>query len=367
MPKVSVIIPIYNVEQYLRKCLGSVINQTLKDIEIICVNDGSTDGSLQILQEYEQKDDRIKIIDKANSGYGDSMNKGLDAATGEYIGIVEPDDYIDKDMYLVLHDVAIRNNVDFVKSDFYRFTGEKENEKLFYNKIDSTGHFYNRVVNPSKELKSFEITINTWTGIYNRNFLNENNIRHNTTPGASFQDSGFWFQTFICANKAYFLDKPFYRNRRDNENSSIYDKTKIYTIAKEYDFIYEILSQNMDKFNIFIDMYYYKRFMAYSWNYDRLSVSNKLEFIKYFSNEFKQYQKQGKLNFEYFSKKQEKLLKSILNHPYLMYITHRKSLWQNSLIEEVFSLKNEYKYGQKYKKVITILGLKFKFKVRNSL
>jgi len=107
--------------------------------------------------------------------------------------------------------------------------------------------------------------------------------------------------------------------------------------------------------------------MAYSWNYDRLSVSNKLEFIKYFSNEFKQYQKQGKLNFEYFSKKQEKLLKSILNHPYLMYITHRKSLWQNSLIEEVFSLKNEYKYGQKYKKVITILGLKFKFKVRNSL
>ena len=82
-PKVSVVIPIYNAEKYLRQCLDSIISQTLCEIEIICVNDGSTDGSLTIIEEYAAKDDRIKVISKPNAGYGHSMNMGLDAATGE--------------------------------------------------------------------------------------------------------------------------------------------------------------------------------------------------------------------------------------------------------------------------------------------
>ena len=99
MIKLSVIIPVYNVEQYLGECLESVIKQTLKDIEIICVNDGSTDNSLEIIKKFARKDERIKIIDKPNSGYGDSMNKGLETETGEYIGIVESDDFIEPDMF----------------------------------------------------------------------------------------------------------------------------------------------------------------------------------------------------------------------------------------------------------------------------
>ena len=93
-PLISIIIPVYNVEQYLDECMKSLINQTLKDIEIICINDGSTDNSLEILKGYAEKDDRIKIIDKENGGYGIAMNMGLKAATGEYIGILEPDDYV---------------------------------------------------------------------------------------------------------------------------------------------------------------------------------------------------------------------------------------------------------------------------------
>lgn len=106
MPKVSIIIPVYNVEKYLRECLDSVIQQTLQDIEIICVNDGSTDNSLQILKEYAQNDSRIKIIDKPNSGYGQTMNVGMQNATGEYIGIVEPDDYVELDMFETLYNTA---------------------------------------------------------------------------------------------------------------------------------------------------------------------------------------------------------------------------------------------------------------------
>ena len=111
-PRVSIIIPTYNVETYLKECLDSVANQTLRDIEIICVNDGSTDDSLSILEDYQRKDDRIKIISKPNAGYGHTMNVGFDAATGEYIGIVEPDDYVELDMYETLYNEAIKNDVD---------------------------------------------------------------------------------------------------------------------------------------------------------------------------------------------------------------------------------------------------------------
>ena len=122
MPKVSIIVPIFNVEKYLRECLDSLINQTLDDIEIICVNDGSTDNSAQILQEYRFKDKRIKVINKENSGYGISMNMGLDVANGEFIGIVESDDFADSKMFEDLYNLAKEKNADIVKSDWLEYT-----------------------------------------------------------------------------------------------------------------------------------------------------------------------------------------------------------------------------------------------------
>ena len=121
MAKVSIIVPIYNVEQYLVECMESIVHQTLKDIEIICVNDGSTDNSLKIIQDYAQKDNRIVIIDKQNEGYGKGMNDGLDKATGEYVGIVEPDDFIDEDMFFQLYTIAKQNDCEVVKSCWYNY------------------------------------------------------------------------------------------------------------------------------------------------------------------------------------------------------------------------------------------------------
>ena len=116
-PKVSIIVPTYNVEKYLAECMETIIAQTLKDIEIICVDDGSTDNSGTILDSYAAKDNRIKVIHKENGGYGKAMNVGLDNASGEYIGIVEPDDKIELNMYETLYLAAEKNNVDFVKGD----------------------------------------------------------------------------------------------------------------------------------------------------------------------------------------------------------------------------------------------------------
>ena len=129
--KVSIVVPIYNVERYLAQCLDSIIAQTLQDIEIICVNDGSTDSSAEIIDSYAQKDPRIRVITKQNTGYGNSMNIGFDAAQGEYVGIVESDDYADKEMFETLYRIAKGNDLDVVKSGYYFYYSipKERNEK----------------------------------------------------------------------------------------------------------------------------------------------------------------------------------------------------------------------------------------------
>ena len=111
MIKISVVVPIYNVEKYLAQCLDSILEQSLKDIEIICINDGSKDSSLEILKNYAQKNARILITDKENTGYGNSLNIGISSAQGEYIAIIEPDDFISKKclkIYTILQNNMMR-------------------------------------------------------------------------------------------------------------------------------------------------------------------------------------------------------------------------------------------------------------------
>ena len=133
-PVLSLLIPIYNVQRYLRECLDSALAQTLKDIEIICINDGSTDSSPDIIREYMERDERVKMIDKANSGYGDSMNRGLEMARGEYVGILESDDFMFEDSLQKLVAKADTEHADVVKGDFYLYWSvPSERRELFRN------------------------------------------------------------------------------------------------------------------------------------------------------------------------------------------------------------------------------------------
>ena len=129
-PRISIIIPVYNAEEYLRQCLDSVTNQTMREIEIIIANDGSTDASMDIITEYATKDRRIKVIDKPNAGYGHTMNVGIAAAHSEYIGIVESDDFIETNMFETLYSTAKENNADIVKSNFWFYWSKPERNKL---------------------------------------------------------------------------------------------------------------------------------------------------------------------------------------------------------------------------------------------
>lgn len=325
MPKVSIIVPVYNVEQYLRQCLNSVVNQTLQDLEIICVNDGSTDGSLQILESFANKDSRIKLISKNNKGYGHTMNVGLDHATGEYIGIVESDDYVALNMYETLYKYAKKHNVDFIKADFYTFTGKVNNVKLFYRDLShGQKHYYRQVLNPSENLELFRFIMNTWSGIYKKSFLDQHDIRHNETPGASYQDNGFYFQAFCWASRVYFIDKPLYRHRHDNPYSSINSSEKAFCINNEYDFINNFLRNN-PKLNLkYINVYWLRKFHSYRFHYDRIAEKHKRIFLNQFCIEFAKARKNGGLNQIFFTKDEWKILNTIIDVPETYHKLYRK-------------------------------------------
>jgi glycosyltransferase involved in cell wall biosynthesis len=301
MKKVSVIIPIYNVSAYLRECLDSVIGQNLQELEIICVNDGSTDNSLEIIREYAARDPRIVVITGPNGGYGKAMNKGLDRATGRYIGIVEPDDYVVPDMFEKLYQTAELHDLDLVKADFYRFTRDDAGtEHLEYVLLDSTKQRYGQLLCPAEDPSCIRFTMNTWSGIYRRSFLEQFHIRHNETPGASFQDNGFFFQTFVYARRAMILNTPFYRNRRDNPNSSVKSKEKVYCMNVEYDYIRDLLMRDRQLWEKFQYMYWWKKYFNYWFTYNRIDDSYKEEFMNRMRQEYKRAMQLGQLRKEDF-------------------------------------------------------------------
>ena len=165
MPKVSVILAIYNVEDYLKRCLDSICNQTLKDIEIICVNDCSTDNSLEILKEYSNKDERIKIIDlEVNSGAAVARNKGLEIAKGEYLGFIDPDDEIDLNYYEELYKKAKEDDYDIVKCKRKNIDVDG---RVYYHPINSL------IANKGKYFFNYEWT----TAIYKSSIIFDNNIK----------------------------------------------------------------------------------------------------------------------------------------------------------------------------------------------
>lgn len=375
--KVSVIVPIYNVEMYLVEALDSLQRQTLHDIEIICVNDGSKDNSLSIMKKYAEKDERFIIIDKENGGYGKAMNVGLDRATGEYIGILEPDDYVPLNMYEDLYLVAKEHNLDFVKADFYRFTTDEktEDKHMVYNHLDKSHENYNTVLCPTEKPHVTKFIMNTWSGIYKRSFIEEHHIRHNETPGASFQDNGFFWQTFMYAKRVMFLDKPYYCNRRDNPNSSVNSKEKVYCMNIEYDYIRDIFmkKENRELWEILKSYYNVKRFYNYMFTLDRISDEFKKEYVDRISAEFRRSEELGELDYSLFSLKSSEKLKLLIRQPseyYSKYVVASKEM--QKLVKENLRLKKKLKDIEnsttfKAGKIIMFIPVKLKKLIRSLL
>ena len=213
-PAVSLLVPVYNVEKYLSRCLESARDQTLENIEVICINDGSTDRSPEIIREFVEADARFRSVDKENSGYGASMNMGLRAARGKYVGILESDDFIEPQFLEILFNTAEKNKAEVVKSNFFFYwSSPKEKNELFELVTPSMA---NRLVSPQEEQDIFYLKPSIWSAIYRRDFLLENSIDFLETPGASYQDAGFNFKVWASAVRVVYLHEAYlhYRTMR---------------------------------------------------------------------------------------------------------------------------------------------------------
>lgn len=195
MPKVSVIVPIYNVEKYLEKCINSLLSQTLEDIQIILVNDGSKDNSGNIAKEYEKNNkDRVIYVEKENGGLSDARNYGLKYATGDFIAFLDSDDYIEKNAYEEMYNKAIEENADYVECDFIW---------EFPNKIrvDKQYPYKNK-----KEMLSF-VRVVAWNKLIKRQLITDNNLEF--PKGLRYEDIEFTYKLIPFINKFAYVDKPF--------------------------------------------------------------------------------------------------------------------------------------------------------------
>lgn len=206
-PKVSVVIPVYNVEKYLRQCLESVVNQTLREIEIICVNDGSPDNSRLILAEYAAKDDRIVIIDQENKGLSGARNSGMNAATGKYIYFLDSDDYIELNTLEVLFQVCEEKKLEVVSFDKTLIYEDGRPSKPERRNICPDIHTGIEYMSYDKEYSVY-----VWSFMYLRTFLSENNITFK--EGIIHEDNLFTFYVMMHVQRLHHVPERFYYYRK---------------------------------------------------------------------------------------------------------------------------------------------------------
>ena len=341
MVKVSVIIPVYNVEEYLRQALDSVINQTFDDIEIICVNDGSTDNSLKILEEYAGLDNRILIINQTNKGVSVARNVGINQATGEYIIFVDPDDWIEDNLVEEAYKKIYKENLDIVSFGHICYAGDGSYKSHSFNILEKL-----------KNEKFFTVDIIVrglvhcvWDKIYKREFIINNQILFPKNI-KNAEDVCFCLLCVLCNAKWGGLNKCFYNYRIVRKNSAMSFTENL--LKNEMSALYALLDFDIyqksdEKFKILC----LDKFMAgFLYRYNQpYNIKIKFRHIKQIQNFVKD-------------------IKNIVPYELLQKIEHYKKIKKITFfrlfIKQVFNFKNE-KNGNVKWKVLTLLGIKFRF------
>ena len=222
MPKISVIVAVYNLEQYLDRCIQSVLKQTYTDFELILVNDGSKDSSLDICLKYEKQDDRIIVLDKENGGLSDARNKGLEIATGEYIEFIDGDDFIEENLLELCINKLEETKADIVMFDVYQYYTETNTKEIISNPFDE-----NKIYNLENNHELLTSIMNcAWNKLYRRSLFLENAIQY--PKGYYYEDLGTTYRLVARANKIAFVNTPLYnylQDRPGNITSSFNRKT----------------------------------------------------------------------------------------------------------------------------------------------
>lgn len=239
MVKVSIIVPVYNVEKYIRKCLDSLINQTLDDLEFICINDGSTDKSLELLEQYANTDKRIKIYNQKNAGLSVTRNRGIEIATGEYIAFCDSDDWVDLDFYEKLYNAAEKNRADIAAASIIREKGNKQEKYYVFKDTYISEDYY-------EKLKICDIPEYNyvWNKIYKTSEYKKANLKFEV--GLNYEDIAFTPQALFHLKRLItVIDTSYhYLNREDSivhKKCNKPDSKKTMKIAEDF-----LLSKNID-------------------------------------------------------------------------------------------------------------------------
>ena len=326
--KVSVIVPVYNGQEYLREALNSLASQSFTDVEFVCVDDGSTDSTPEIIAEYAARDFRFKSITKSNTGFGDSMNVGIDAAAGVYVTSLDSDDLLSRDAIERMYQFAEEYELDFLKADRIDFEGEGPDESAPINKMGTRDEQYEEVFNPSVNPAAWMVKTGL-PGMYRKSFLEKCGIRLNETPGASFQDTGLTAQALFNAKRARLLDAPVYYVRRDNEQRSTLDVNKVYCICDEHDFIRQKAFEAHGNVDACVKSAASMRFDGYEWNIGRIGEDRQEEFVERARKDFMVLREAGELDRAYFKPQKWEALELLFEHPMEYYAqrTYGRKLW----------------------------------------
>lgn len=240
-PKVTVIVPALNVAGYIRECMDSILSQTMRELEVLVLDADSTDGTHEIIKEYAVRDKRVRLLkdDKKSTGY--AKNLGIEQAQAPYIAIVESDDYIESDMMEKLYKKAEETDADIVKGGFDTFIGQRKERLVFPKTVAQYAEDYETILKPREHVRCFRWIMFEWLGLYRKSFLEKHHIRHQETPGAAYQDIGFWFLGFSYASRVCLIPDVVYHYRYDNPDASIKRKDQVFQTCSEYAYIRENL------------------------------------------------------------------------------------------------------------------------------
>ena len=315
MPKVSIIMPTYNVEKYFRKCLESVVNQTLEDIEIIPVDDGSPDNCGKIMDEYALKDHRIKPIHKENGGYGSAVNIGIEKATGEYISILETDDFAEKNAYELLYNCAKKNDADVVKCGFYNYNSfraiksSKDNSKLI---LDAPEFTFN--IKEYPEFITYHSSV--WAATYKKEFIKDIKF----IEEGYYQDFPFNIEVLSKAKKIAILKEHLihYRVEQGQGSSVMIKDKKLLQFPINVNIAKEILKK-YDLLEYLKEYFYYHSFWGCYDFYKKIDIKYKLEYIKLMKVIFEDLKYDKNFNYTYFSKNEKKIVDDFINKSLLYF------------------------------------------------
>lgn len=297
MPKVSVVIPIYNVEKYLRKCLDSVVNQTLKDIEIICVNDCSTDNCIDIVKEYVKKDNRIKVVNnEKNLGVGLSKNIGINLSNGEYISFIDSDDYIENNYIEELYNSAVKYNADVVFTNNLNIVRDNIIKPYYHNRINiwkkklkntwKEGVSNFNVDTPEKENTPEYPLVSSVNKIFKKDFIIKNDLKFNNFIVS--EDTEFFYKYLIYNPKIIYnnIAKYYYVQRKSSITHSIERNNKMILDAlSAFKNIFNFYKEN--NINLLKDSNFYN-FYSFLFVFDNYKAENKNEFYKLCHNLMKE-------------------------------------------------------------------------------